>query len=208
VSHVSNCPGVGVVGIAQCTFDPSTIFTLHNTGTVTLTGISNPALVGANAADYAIDGAPLTTCGPAGGTTTLASGGTCIVTVQFKPLTAQSPGLELETLSVTDSAGTQTSALNGTAVGLVSIAPISAAHPATGSLSVPVVLTGVGLTGSTALTGLTGGVSLVPGTFVVNGTGTTINATLSVTSTATTGARSIGVTTPTGTTNTVTFTVN
>ena len=49
--------------------------------------------------------------------------------------------------------------------------------------------------------------TLAPGTFtVVNST--TITATLNVSSTATTGIRNIGVTTPIGTTNTLPFTVN
>jgi len=47
-------------------------------------------------------------------TTTLAPGATCVVTVQFKPLTAQAAGAKPATISVTDLAGTQTSTLNGT----------------------------------------------------------------------------------------------
>jgi IPT/TIG domain len=90
---------------------------------------------------------------------------------------------------------------------ITSIAPDSATHPATGTLAVPVVITGVNLTGATGLTGLGGGVSAAAGTFtVVNST--TINVTLNVSSTATTGIRNIGVTTPIGTTNTLPFTVN
>ena len=65
-------------------------------------------------ANYAILGGLLSTCGNATHTT-LAPGATCVVTVQFKPLTAQPAGLKAATLSVSDSAGTQTSALNGTA---------------------------------------------------------------------------------------------
>jgi hypothetical protein len=49
------------------------------------------------------------------GNVTLAPGGTCVVTVQFKPLTAQSIGVKNATISVTDAAGTQTSTLTGTA---------------------------------------------------------------------------------------------
>jgi len=90
---------------------------------------------------------------------------------------------------------------------LTAISPNSATHPATGTVAVAVTLTGANLTGATGLTGLGGGVSLAPGTFtVVNST--TITATLNVASTATTGIRNIGVTTPIGTTNTLPFTVN
>jgi hypothetical protein len=90
---------------------------------------------------------------------------------------------------------------------LTSIAPNSATHPATGTLAVPVTITGANLTGATGLTGLGGGVTLATGTFtVVNST--TITATLNVASTATIGIHNIGVTTPIGTTNTLPFTVN
>jgi len=90
---------------------------------------------------------------------------------------------------------------------LTALSPNSATHPATGTAAVAVTITGANLTGATGLTGLGGGVTLGPGTFtVVNST--TITATLNVASTATTGIRNIGVTTPIGTTNTLPFTVN
>jgi len=62
----------------------------------------------------------LSTCGPATGgqlipITTLAPGASCVVTVQFKPLTAQTTGVKNATVSVSDGAGTQTSTLTGTA---------------------------------------------------------------------------------------------
>ncbi len=90
---------------------------------------------------------------------------------------------------------------------LTALSPNSATHPATGTAAVAVTITGANLTGATGLTGLGGGVTLGLGTFtVVNST--TITATLNVASTATTGIRNIGVTTPIGTTNTLPFTVN
>jgi hypothetical protein len=113
-SHARNGPGTGFLGVLACSLDPAQGFTLTNTGNVTLTGITQGTLGGtaANVANYAI--VPLlSTCGSS--RTTLAPGATCTVTVQFKPLTAQTTGLKPATVSVTDSAGTQTSTLNGTA---------------------------------------------------------------------------------------------
>ena len=121
VAHARNCPGTGAAGILACTLDPAQAFTLTNTGNVPLTGIAQGVLGGtaANDANYTIVRL-LSTCGPAGGgqllgQTTLAPGATCVVTVQFKPLTSQATGLKPATVSVTDAAGTQTSTLNGTA---------------------------------------------------------------------------------------------
>ena len=101
--HTANCPGTGF-GVFACLNDPFTIFTLTNTGNVTLTGITQATLSGANAADFAVF---FSTCGPAGGgqviaNTTLAPGAFCNVIVQFKPLTAEAAGTKTATLSITD----------------------------------------------------------------------------------------------------------
>jgi len=121
IAHARNCPGTGIAGIIACMLDPAQVFTLTNTGNVPLTGITQGALGGtpANDANYGVVRL-LSTCGPAGGgqllgQTTLAPGAACVVTVQFKPLTAQAAGAKPATISVTDLAGTQTSTLNGTA---------------------------------------------------------------------------------------------
>jgi hypothetical protein len=107
ISQTRNCPGVGF-GQIFCLLDPVRMFTLTNTGNVTLSGISNTLSgTAANLANYANLGS---TCG-----TTLAPGATCVIAVQFKPLTAQAAGLKAITLNVTDSAGTQSAAINGTA---------------------------------------------------------------------------------------------
>ncbi len=98
---------------------PTQVFTLTNTGNVTLTGIGQGALGGTNPTEFSIV-RMLSTCGPAGngqlaGQTTLAPGAVCVVTVQFRPLTTQTTGVKNATVSVTDAAGTQTSTLTGTA---------------------------------------------------------------------------------------------
>ncbi len=117
-SVTRNCPGTGI-GVIACALDPSQTFTLTNTGTAPLTGILQGVLGGTNAAEFSVNRA-LSTCGPTGGgqlvaNVTLAPGATCLVTVQFKPLTAQTIGVKTATISVTDAAGTQTSTLTGTA---------------------------------------------------------------------------------------------
>ena len=98
---------------------PVQIFTLTNTGTTTLTGITQATLGGANPTEFTIIRL-VSTCGPAVGgqllgQTTLAPGASCVVSVQFRPLTSQTTGLKNATVSVTDAAGTQTSTLAGTA---------------------------------------------------------------------------------------------
>jgi len=91
---------------------PTQTFTLTNTASVNLTGIQPGVLGGTNAADFAIV-AP-STCGTTG-FTTLAPNATCVVTVQFRPLTTEPAGVKNARLSVTDVAGTQSSALSGMA---------------------------------------------------------------------------------------------
>jgi hypothetical protein len=93
-------------------------------------------------------------------------------------------------------------------VTITSISPNSATHPATGTIAVPVTITGANLTSATGLTGLGAGVTLAPGTFtVVNST--TIAATLNVSTTATVAAHNIGVADATnGNSNLLPFTVN
>jgi hypothetical protein len=118
-NQTRNCPGTTVAQRAACALDPAQVFTLTNTGNAPLTGIGHGTLGGTNAADFFVSPL-LSTCGAAGGTqvvgnTTLAPGATCVVTVQFRPLTSEGTGAKNATISVTDLAGTQTSTLTGTA---------------------------------------------------------------------------------------------
>jgi hypothetical protein len=128
--------GTGVAGAPAATLTPTShafgnaargvilgpvqIFTLTNTGSVPLTGVTQAALGGTNATEFTIVRL-LSTCGPAGGgqllgQTTLAPGAACVFTVMFKPLTTQPIGAQTATVSVTDLAGTQTATpLTGTA---------------------------------------------------------------------------------------------
>jgi hypothetical protein len=114
--------------------------TLTNTGSGTL-NITSISLTGTAASQYLISA---NTCG-----STLAAGGTCTISVEFKP-TAE--GVQSATLSVVDGAGTQTSALSGTGTA-IKFNPASLTFPATGvgSSSSPLVTTMTNL-GKTAIT--------------------------------------------------------
>jgi hypothetical protein len=164
---------------------------------VTLTGTNLTGSTTVNAgAGITVSGVSVNAAGTAvTATLTIASGTTA--------------ALGPRTMSVTNAGGATSNTVTFTVLGptLTSISTASATRPATGTLSVPVTLTGTNLTGATGLTGLGNGVSIVAGTFtVVNST--TVTATLSISSTATTGARNIAVTTGIGNTSTVAFTVN
>ena len=104
--------GAGLLG-------PIQTFTLTNTGSAPLTGITQGLLSGANFTDFYV--VPLTSnCGPAAGgqivgRTTLAPGASCSISVQFRPIPTEAPGTKTATLSVSDSAGTQSCSISGTA---------------------------------------------------------------------------------------------
>ena len=205
VAHAANCPNGGL----GCLYDPGLFFNLTNTGNVPLTGITQGTLSGANTADF-LAVRIFSSCGPAGGvqlvaTTTLAPGATCATLVQFKPLTTEALGTKTVTLSVvTDLAGTQTASLTGTdaAPTLASIAPTNGARGATTA----VTLSGTYLDGATAI-----GVSGTGVTCTIAPAGqtslTTLTANCAITNGAVLGARTVTVTTPTGTTGTVSLTV-
>ena len=111
-----NATCTGALGNCGVLTGPLQVFTLTNTGTVPLTGITQGTLGGTDSNQWTIVRL-LSTCGPAGGgqllgQTTLAPGAACAVTVRFTPTTAGAKGPA--TVSVTDAAGTQSSTLTGT----------------------------------------------------------------------------------------------
>jgi len=110
-------------------------------------------------------------------------------------------GLTARNVSVTTPGGA-TGNVTFTVTGptLASIAPITGGR----GTSVPVTITGSGLTGSTAVTVSGTGVT-VSAVTVVNDT--TVTATFTITAGATLSARNVNVTTPIGTAGPVTFTV-
>src|SRR4029077_10713103 len=105
--------------VTRGSLGPVQMFILKNTGNVPLTNIAQGTLGGTDLTEFSIIGF-FSTCGPAGGgqffsQTTLAPGASCVVTVEFRPLTTQSTGAKSATVSITDSAGAQASVLSGTA---------------------------------------------------------------------------------------------
>src|SRR5207237_771962 len=83
------------------------------------------------------------------------------------------------------------------------LASMSPASGASGSLLVPVALTGTNLTGATAVSVSGTGVSVIG----ITASATTVRAFFTITAAAAPGARTVTVTTPGGTSNPVTFTV-
>jgi hypothetical protein len=110
-------------------------------------------------------------------------------------------GLTARTITVSTAGFTSnTETFTVTGATLASISPTSGVRGTT----VPVTLTGTGLTGATAVTASGSGVAcLITGT----PTDTTVTANCTIAAAAGATARTVSVTTPIGTTNTVTFTV-
>jgi hypothetical protein len=125
-------------------------------------------------------------------------GGTLLTATFTITVTA---GLTARNVTVTTGGGTSNAeTFTVTAPTLTSIAPVSGLR----GTSVPVTLTGTGLTGATTVT-VTGGNITVSGVIVVNDT--TVTATFAIAAGALTTARNVAVVTPGGTTGNVIFTV-
>jgi hypothetical protein len=130
---------------------------------------------------------------------TLGAGASCTYRVRFAP-TALGPQAGTLSVASNDPASPAVVTMSGVGTGLASIAPNTGVR----GTAVPVTITGVGLTGATAVTVSGGGVT-VSAFSAVNDT--TVTATFTITTGAATGARNVTVTTPAGVTNAVTFTV-
>jgi len=206
---------------------PTTVLGAKNVSVTTPGGISNPVtftvggpsltsiapntgvrgtsvsvtLTGTNLSDVSAVTVPGTGVTVSGVTVVSATSVTATFTI------AGTATLGARSVAVTTSAGGVSNPVTFTVRGatLTSIAPTSATHPSSGSIDVPVTLTGTNLSGATAVTVSGTGVT-VSGMTVVSPT--TITATFTITSTATLSARSVTVTTPIGTTNGVAFRVN
>jgi hypothetical protein len=175
--------------------------TLHNTGTATLTGI-NLAFSSARYSRPA--GAAGGTCG-----TTLAAASTCTINVVFSPTAT---GLVSATLTITGSVAVTGSPVTLTGTGtvppppaphLTSISPNVGAHNSTVN---PVTIVGTNLTGASVT--VLPGVGITVSNVVVNGAGTSLTATFTITNGALRIPNVVFVTTAGGVSNTLTFTVN
>jgi hypothetical protein len=203
---------------------PTQIFTLTNTGNVTMTGIGAATFTAGSAANFVkIAGAP-TTCGVT--QFSLTAGSSCTVVVQFQG--TGTAGAKAATLTITDSFGTQTDALTGTVASVTFAGPaptlvtgtttahsgfITVANAGAGSLTMTAAptVTKVGAAGGTfsIIAGgcANGTILLAGGSCTINvqyapPTGSTTTATANVTITAT------GMGTPTNTLTSPNFTAN
>jgi hypothetical protein len=104
------------------------------------------------------------------------------------------------TVTVTTPGGSASTTFTVTGPTLTSVAPPTGAR----GTSVPVTISGAGLTGATAITVTGTGVTVSAFTAV---NATTVTATFTITPTATLSPRNVTVSTPAGATNAVTFTV-
>jgi hypothetical protein len=167
--------------------------TVTNDGSTTLTGLTLGLALGFEVFYYSAGNFCLSD---------LAPGASCAVGIAFFP-TSPGPVKGTMTLGYSNSPSVNIS-VAGT--GVAGVPTLTSIAPNTGdqNTSETVTLTGVGLTGATALN-ISGGGITFSGLTVVNDT--TITATFSISATAALTARNVTVTTPAGTTSPVTFTV-
>jgi hypothetical protein len=207
--------------VSEGTGGPTQIFTLTNSGNVTMTGIGAATFTAGSAANF-VKIAAGTTCGVT--QLSLTAGSSCTVVVQFQG--TGTAGAKAATLTITDSFGTQTDALTGTVATVTFAGPtpslvtgtttahsglITVSNAGAGSLTMTAApaVTKVGAAGGT-FSIIAGGCA--NGTVLLAGGSCTINvqyapsgtttATANVTITAT------GMGTPTNTLTSPNFTAN
>jgi len=189
-------PGAGtsvtptVTSVTPPSGRPGTTVAVIINGT-NLSAATNPVTVSGTG----VTAAPITSASPTAVTTSFTITSTAAAGPRNVTVTAGTPPVAV----------TCTGCFTVAPATLTSITPNHGVRGNTGATGVVVNLVGTGLTGATGLSGLTGGVTLAPGSFVVNSS-TSITATLNISGTATLGARNVAVTFPTGpATNTVPF---
>ena len=203
---------------------PTQIFTLTNTGNVTMTGIGAATFTAGSAANFVkIAGAP-TTCGVT--QFSLTAGSSCTVVVQFQG--TGTAGAKAATLTITDSFGTQTDALTGTVASVTFAGPaptlvtgtttahsgfITVANAGAGSLTMTAAptVTKVGAAGGTF--SIIAGGTCANGTVVAAGGNCTINVQYAPPGNTTTATANVTITatgmgTPTNTLTSPNFTAN
>src|SRR5208282_324937 len=107
--------GLPFGSVMQGVTSPGMTVTLMNTGTGALNFTSAPSVSGTNAADFAITG---TTCSVA---TPVVAGGSCTVTLTFKPSTTSA---EFASLNFADNATPSTQSVSLTGTGTASGIPV------------------------------------------------------------------------------------
>jgi hypothetical protein len=184
---------------ADGTTSTAQTLTLQNTGTANATGIIVAFTGPFSRATVAQGGAG--TC-----TATLAATSTCTINVVFSPTAPPAPASGTATITASVAVSGSPVGLSGTGTTPGAVPTLTSISPNSGlkGNSVNVTLTGTNLTGANGI--LFSGTSITSTTPVVVSS-TQVTATFTIAPTTTTGAQTVRINTPNGTSGTVTFTV-